>query len=395
MKTRCLASLSFGLLLICWMSFSPVAAEKASLKIGAIFSVTGKASSLGLPEKNTVLMVAEGINKAGGVNGFPLEVIVVDDETSEAGAKSGAEKLMDSEKVLAIIGPSTSGNSLAVKPIAEAARVPMVSCAAAEAIVTPVENSRFSFKTPQLDSHVAVRMLEHMQQSGTKKVAVLAESSPFGKNGAMQVKRYAPDYGVDVVAEEFFAINATDMTAYLEKAKAAGAQAIVNWSVVPAQTIVPKNAKKMGLGLPMYHSHAFGNPKYVEICEDACEGIIFPTGRLLVVDLLPADHFHKSLLMNYKNEYGKQFGAASTFGGHAYDALWIVVNAIKSKKITPGTDVAKARELIRDGIEETRGWLGTAGEFNMSSSDHTGLDKDKSLELCTVKARKIVPLLQR
>ncbi len=130
--------------------------------------------------------------------------------------------------------------------------------------------------------------------------------------------------------------------------------------------------KQLGMSIPLFLSHGFGNPKYIQAAGEAAEGIIFPAGRLLVVDSLPADHFQKKLLSDYKAEYEKLYSPpVSTFGGHAYDALWLVINAIKAKKVTPDMDLAKARQLIRDGVEETKDWVGTAGKFNMTAKDHT------------------------
>jgi branched-chain amino acid transport system substrate-binding protein len=368
------------------------AQEKTPLKVGAVFSVTGKASTLGVPEKNTVVLIAETINRTGGLNGYPLQIMVEDDQSLESGAVEAVTRLIEHEKVLAIIGPSTSGNSLAVKAICEKARVPMVSCAAAEAIVTPPEASRFIFKTPQLDSHVAMRILEQIKAMGITKIAVLSESTPFGKQGRMHLQNEAPAYGLQIVADETFATNATDMTPQVKKAMEAGAQAVVNWSVVPTQTIVPRNMKKVGFHVPLFHSHGFANPKYIEQAKDACEGIVFPSGRMLVADLLPDNHYQKKILTSYKTQYEKSFGTVSPFGGYAYDALWMVMNAMTAKQIRPNMDLASARSLIRDGLEATKDWVGTSGVFTMSPTDHTGLDKDKSLELLTVKNGEVVPL---
>ncbi len=369
------------------------AAEGPALKVGAIFSVTGKARDLGEPERNTVTMLAEEINKAGGVNGFPLQLLVVDDETFDTRAVQEAKRLIDTEKVLAIIGPTISGISMKVKPLCEEARVPMVSCAAAQAIVTPPESSRYTFKTPQLDSHVAIRILEYVKGQGINKIAILSEGTPFGEQGAKQIKANAKDSGIDVVAEETYKTTDTNMKAQLKKIQESGAGAIINWAMVATQTLVPKNMKEMGIKLPLFASHGFANPKYAETAGTAGEGIIFPAGLLLVADALRDDHPQKRILMAYKTAYEKKFGSGvSTFGGHAYDALWLVVNAMNAKKITPTMDVARARELIREGIEQTKGWMGTAGVFNMSPTDHTGLDKDKSLGLIVVKGGKFAPL---
>jgi branched-chain amino acid transport system substrate-binding protein len=265
-----------------------------------------------------------------------------------------------------------------------------VSCAAAKKIVDPI--AKYVFKTPQLDSHVAIRIFEQMKKMGIKKVGIITGTTGFGKAGRKQLKKYAKKMGFKIVADETYAPSDTDMTAQLKKIQSAGAQAVVNWSIVPAQSIVPKNMKQLGMKIPLFQSHGFGNPKYIKAAGAAAEGIIFPAGPILVADTLPASHWHKKVLEAYKKAYESKYGPpVSTFGGHAYDALWIVINAMKKAKVTPDMDLQKARDLIRDQIEKTHGFVGIHGVFNMSPTDHCGLDKDKSLEILTVKNGKIVP----
>jgi branched-chain amino acid transport system substrate-binding protein len=270
----------------------------------------------------------------------------------------------------------------------------MVSCAAAQAIVTPPESSRFIFKTPQLDSHVVMRILEQARKMGIRKIGMMTDNLPFGQQGRKQLEQHAKEIGIEIVADETYGPSTTNMTPQLEKIQASGAGAIVNWSAAPVQTIVPKNMKTLGMKTPLFFSHGFGNPKYLSAVAEVGEGIMFPAGRLLGVDALSRDHFQSKVIRDYKTAYETKYGTGiSTFGGHAYDALWLVVNAIKAKNVTPDMDLNQARQLIRDGIEETKGWVGTAGRFNMSPEDHTGLDKDGSLEMFVVtKGGKVVPL---
>jgi branched-chain amino acid transport system substrate-binding protein len=394
MKERRIFLLVAALTLALLCFFPAHGQERKTLKIGAILSVTGKAAWLGEPEKKTVQMVIEKVNQGGGIYQADLDVILEDDETVESKAVSAAEKLINSDKVVAIIGPSTSGSSLAIKPICEKARVPMVSCAAAEAIVKPIEESRFIFKTPQLDSHVVMKILEQINKMEITKIAIISESLPFGQMGRNQLKKFGGEMGVEIVADETYGPSDTNMTAQLKKIADSGAQAVVNWSIVPAQSIVPKDMKALGMKIPLFQSHGFGNIKYIEAAGDSAEGIMFPAGRLLLTNWLPADHFQKKVLWNYKFDYESRYGPhVSTFGGHANDAIRLVIRAIWAKKVTPTTDVTTARQLIRDGLEETKNWVGTAGRFDMSPTDHTGLDKDGSLEMLYVdKGGKIIPL---
>ncbi|MEW6349148.1 MAG: ABC transporter substrate-binding protein [Thermodesulfobacteriota bacterium] len=374
------------------VSTVPAAERKPALKIGAVFSVTGRASSLGLPEKNTALMVAEQINQAEGINGYPVEVILKDDESLPTAAENLVNGLIEQDKVLAIIGPSTSDLSMTIRPITEAAKVPVVSCASAEAIVTPAQSYPYTFKVTQNDSHGAIRIIERLAGMNKRNIGILYEKSVFGRQGCDQLKKYAPDLGVTIVAEESFTSKETRMTEYLKRAGDAGSQAIVVWAVAPVQTIIPKNARDMGITIPLFLSHAFGNPKYIENAGDAAEGIVFPAGRILVADSLRKDHPQKEILTRYKEDYEKKFGPVTTFGGHACDALRLVAKAVKDKNVGPDLDLITARQLIRDGLEQTKGWIGIAGEFTMSPEDHTGLHKDTSLEMCTIRGGKVVPL---
>ncbi|MBN1901824.1 ABC transporter substrate-binding protein [Candidatus Sumerlaeota bacterium] len=357
--------------------------KKEPIKIGAIFSITGGASWLGEPERNTMVMYVEKINKAGGVLGRPIELIVEDTEGNETKTVNATKKLITKDNVIAIVGPSRSGSTMAIIDIPGEYKVPLISCAAAESIAVPVR--KYVFKTPQKDSDAALRILEHLKKKGVKKIAIMSEASGFGDQGRLQLKKYAPEYGIAVVADDTYGPKDTDMTPQLTKIKATEAQAVVNWSIVPAQSIIPKNMKQLGMTIPLYQSHGFGNPKYAEACGEAGEGIIFPAGRLLACDTLPDDHPQKKVLMNYKKEYEERFkDSVSTFGGHAYDALFIIVEAIKKAGVVD-------KDKIRDEIEKTKGFIGTGGIFNYSPEDHTGLQKD-AFEMLTIKNGKFVVL---
>lgn len=386
MKRSCSVIL---MLAVAFFSFGAIASEhKGSeakgepIKIGALFSVTGPAAWLGEPEKKTAEMIVEKINKKGGVKGRPIELIVEDTEGDDTKAVLKARKLISRDKVAAIIGPSRSGTSMAVKPICSDNEVPLISCAAAAAIVVPVDP--WIFKTPQMDRDAVIRIYEHMLKNDIKKTAIITGTTGFGKAGRDQLLELAPEMDIEIVADETYAPSDTDMTAQMTKIKASDAQAIVNWSIVPAQSIVPKDMKKLGMTIQLYQSHGFGNIKYAELAGEAAEGLVFPAGPLLAVDSLPEDHPQKSVLKQYRDSYEERYDEpASTFGGHAYDALHLVIRAIMSH--------GASREEIREGLENVKGYVGTAGIFNMSEKDHCGLTKE-AFEMLTVKDGKFVVL---
>ncbi|HOD13981.1 MAG TPA: ABC transporter substrate-binding protein [Spirochaetota bacterium] len=354
--------------------------NKETVKIGAIFAVTGGASFLGAPEAKTVQMLQDEINAAGGIDGKNIEVIIKDSAGKPENAISFAKQLIDENKVFAIIGPSTSGESMKIKSICDDAKVILVSCAAAESIVNPI--SKYVFKTPQKDSDAAQMILNLMKKKGITKIGVVSSNDGFGAEGKKQLEKLAPGAGVQILISEVYDKKATDLTGVLTKIKAKNVQAVVNWSIVPAQSIIAKNMKQLNMNVPLFQSHGFGNIKYVKEAGEAAEGIIFPCGRLLIVDELADSHPQKQVLAKYKKDYeGKYAEDASTFGGHAYDALMILVEAMKRG----GSD----KEKTRDALENLKGFAGTGGVFNYSPADHTGLDIN-GFELLTVRGGKFV-----
>ena len=351
------------------------------LKIGAILAITGPASFLGAPEARTLEMLVAETNKKGGVMGRQVQLIIKDSGASPEKAISFAKQLIEEEKVFAIIGPSTSGETMKIKSIAEEGKTILMSCAASEEIVVPV--AKYVFKTPQKDRDVVIRIFQQMNKMKITKIGVLSSNTGFGKGGKGMIETLAPQHGITIVANEVYDKAASDLTAEVTKLKAANVEAIVNWSIEPAQAIAIKNARQIGIKAPIFLSHGFGNIKYVEIAGAAAEGVLFPAGRLLVADMLPKDNPQKALLVKYTKDYESKYKeGASTFGGHAYDAFIILMKAIETAKSTD-------KEAVRTAIENLKGFVGTAGIFNFSPPDHNGLGLD-SVEMLTVKNGKFV-----
>jgi branched-chain amino acid transport system substrate-binding protein len=247
-------------------------------------------------------------------------------------------------------------------------------------IVVPV--AKYVFKTPQKDRDVVIRIFQQMNVMKITKIGVLSSNTGFGKGGKGMIETLAPQHGITIVANEVYDKAASDLTAEVTKLKAANVEAIVNWSIEPAQAIAIKNARQIGIKAPIFLSHGFGNIKYVEIAGAAAEGVLFPAGRLLVADQLPKNNPQRDLLLKYKKDYMSYCSGeeCSTFGGHAYDAYIILMKGIETTKSTD-------KEAVRTAIENLKGFVGTAGIFNFSPPDHNGLGLD-SVEMLTVKNGK-------
>ena len=361
---------------------SQAQAFKGTYKVGAVFAVTGGASFLGDPEKKTAEMLAEKINAAGGINGYKLELIIYDTEGDATKCNLAVKKLITKDKVCAIIGPSRSGTSLAVVPLAEKNEIPLVSCAASYKIVTDEKTGKqykWVFKTPQSDSMAVDALYNHLKKRSISNIAIMSGTTGFGKSGREELLRLAPKYGMTIVADETFGFKDTDMTVQLTKIKGVVPQAIISWSIGPTQILVLRNWKDLGMtSIPFYQSHGFGSRENIKMAAGAAEGVSAPLGACNTPGVLPADHPQKKVTMKYSEDYMAKYNKpVSSFGGHAWDALSLVINALKAV----GCDKAG----IRDYIENTKNFVGQHGIFNFSPEDHNGLTWAQSFNMITVK----------
>ena len=353
---------------------SPAMAFKGTYKVGAVFSVTGRTSFLGDPEKKTAEMIAEQINKAGGINGHKLELIVYDTEGDATKCNLAVKKLITQDKVCAVIGPSLSGTSLAVVPLVEKDMTPLISCAASYKIVHDDKTGKpykWVFKTPQTDTMAVEAIYTRLQKTGINKIAIMSVTSGFGASGREELIRLAPEFKINIVADEKYGPKDTDMTAQLTKVKGTSPQAIVNWSVGPTQVTVLRNYRDLGMtSIPFYQSHGFGSRKNIELAAGAAEGVYCPLGSCNIAGLLPANHPQKAVTTKYMEDYMAKYNEPlSSFGGHAWDALNMVVKALE----TVGCDKAKIQDYLENHI---KGFVGQHGIFNYSADDHNGLTKD-------------------
>jgi len=367
---RTMLALLLSTLALTWAS--PAAQAQDAYKVGAIFSITGPGSSLGIPERDTAQMLESDINAKGGIKGpdgklHPLKLVIYDDASDETKAVLAAKKLIDEDKVTAIIGTTLSGTSLAILDTVQKAEVPLVSCAAAIKIVEPAAERRWVFKTPQSDHLIVGALVDHLKAKGLTKVGWLNVDYAFGQLGWIEFEKAAQKAGLTVAANEKFGQKDVDMTAQMTRVKAAGPQAVVVWSIPPSASIATKNYGDLGMTMPLFQSHGVGNKTFIQLAGPASNGVTFPAGKLLVAEQLPDSDAQKAVLLAYARDFEARVGPRNTFGGHAWDAVQLVVRAMERA----GTD----RAGVRSAIEGTRNFYGITGVFDFSPSDHNGLDR--------------------
>ncbi|MBW2519818.1 MAG: ABC transporter substrate-binding protein [Deltaproteobacteria bacterium] len=379
--------LLLGWLVIAWCA-TPVLA-KEPIKIGAFFDLSGPASFIGTPTKLVAEMVVDKINQEGGVNGAPIELILGDTEGDPAKATTIAKKFIYKDKVKAIIGPTRTGTGMAVKKLVEEAGMPTFMTVGGDPVIMGGEkfgSFEYVFKSPQRSSVAVKRLYLFLQEKGLKKVALLTAADGFGKDGERWLSTLAPEYGLEIVAKESFGPKDTDMTAQLTKLKNASPQAIVCWTIGPAGAIVSKNKVQVGLELPLFQCHGLPDPKYIELAGKASEGDRMPATKLMVVNELPDNDPQKPVIQEFVTMYTETYNydeqfPINTHSGYAWDAITIVANAMRAVGVEP--------KALRAAIEQTKGYVGISGVYNLSAEDHNGLDVD-SMVIVEVKDGQFV-----
>lgn len=345
-----------------------LAAKKAPLApyvIGAIFSTTGDNAPLGVPERETVDMLVKQINSAGGIKGHPVKVLFYDDAGKPEQAVQACNDLLADKSVVAIIGPTLTGPSLAIAGMCEEAKMPLISCAASVKIVQPVRS--YVFKTAQTDSLAVGKLIEYCKAKKITTIGFINDSNAFGASGREQWTLLSAKAGIKTVALESFGTGDTDMTGQLMSIKAAKPQAVICWGTNPGPAMVARDMRKLGITIPLFMSHGIANKQFIDLAKSASEGVVFPAGKLLVAKSISGAQ--KKVLLKYAADFQKSCGKpANTFGGHAWDAFNLVVKAVSKV----GPDHAK----IRAAIEGTKGFAGISGTFNFTAADHNGLTKD-------------------
>ncbi len=349
-------------------------AGSGPIRIGAVLDITGAGASLGVPERQTLEMLADQLNEDGGIDGREVQLLIEDNQSTEDAAAKAATKLITEDDVDVLLGASRSGPSFAMRPIAESNQVPMISLAANIAIV---EDSTWVFKTAQNDAVVLENMIDLADEKGWQTLALLRDSSGYGEGVQEELTKLGEPKGIKVIATEKFAPDATDFTAQMVKVRDAQADANIIWGIPPAAALAQKAYHQLGIEAPVLQSHGIGNQVFLDTAGASADGLLAPLGRLLVADQLPDDDPQKEVLQQFIADYTDRYGEQpSTFAGHAYDAFSITVEALKAV----GTDP----EAFRDYVEGLQGFVGITGVFNFSPEDHSGLDKT-ALAIVTVE----------
>jgi branched-chain amino acid transport system substrate-binding protein len=350
----------------------PAASTAEPIRIGAVLSLTGTYAGLGIPEKNAIELEVARFNDAGGLDGRKVEVLYEDDATDPAKAQAATVKLIEQEKVLAIIGATGTGQTMGMRGDIDRAGIAQVSLAGGNAVTAQFDP--LVFQTPWPNRIVVPFALSYLKGQGITKVALLSDSGGYGKDGRQVVLDSVAGSGVTIVGDETFNPGDTDMSAQLTKIKSAKPQAVWMWAAGKEGAIIAKNLQQIDSGakIRLIGTPGNGRKEFAEGAGDAATGFTFPAGRILLPESYgtgtEAYTVATSFIERYTAKYGK---APDIFAGHAYDAIAIVLDGLT--RAGAATDGAG----LRDAIEETKDLVGMGGTFTYSATDHNGLtEKD-------------------
>lgn len=351
--------------------------QAQTIKLGAVLSLTGAASTLGDPSNKTIQMYVDEINSAGGLLGRKIELVVYDDGSEPAKANGFTKRLIEDDKVDMIIGGSTTGSTMAMYPIIEKAEMPFISLGGALVIIRPVK--KWMFKVSHTDDMIAEKVLIDMKQRGIKAIGLISDTGGYGQSGRKETIALAPKYGIEVVADETFGIKDTDVTAQLAKIKGnTKVEAIFVFGFGQGTVTVAKNIAQLGFSIPHYQATGAASQEFIELSGTAAEGVRLPSPAMLVAEQLSATDPQKQVSVQYVKAYSERYKSpASTFGAYARDAFFIWTDAVKR---AGGVD----KQKVRDAIEATKNYPGTCGIVNMTADDHLGLDI-KAFKMLEVK----------
>ncbi|MDD5748296.1 MAG: ABC transporter substrate-binding protein [Actinomycetota bacterium] len=332
--------------------------------VGVVLSATGVSSSLGEKEKRSLELIEEEINKKGGVSGQTIKFVILDDRSEPARASVAATKLARNKNIIGLIGGSTTGTTLAIKPIAEKYQIPLVSMGAGTSLTKPP--SKWVFRVAPSNSLAIEKILDYLfSQLHVRRIAILHDRNAFGTEGADEIETKSESRDIKIVSRENYGGEDTDMTSQIRRIMDSSGQALIVWGTNPGCAHVAISAHKLGIGIPIIFSHGIANKEFIDIAGEASDGVCFPACKILDPGSIQNKKWREQVDL-FSEKYMKKYGTQiDSFAAHGYDAGLIVLRALRKNRTS--------RAIFRDEIEKIKDIVGIDGIYNYDSKNHDGL----------------------
>jgi branched-chain amino acid transport system substrate-binding protein len=341
----------------------------AEITIGVSMGATGPGASLGIHYKNAFQLMPKTLG------GEPVKYIILEDGSDPTNAAKNARKLVSEDKVDALMGSNGVPSALQMIQVAAEAKTPMIA-------LTPVpplapERAAWTFSVPQPAELMMGAMAEQMKARGVKTVGYIGFSDTWGDLVLKAIEYHAASGGYRIVTNERYARADTSVTGQVLKIIAANPDAVVvggsgTGGALPHIALVERGYKG-----PIYHNPGTVNAEFIKVGGKNVEGAVAVTGPLMVPDELPANYATKKISLDFTNRYEAAFGAGTrnAFAGYSYDGFLLLNAAVPAalKKAKPGTP--EFRDALRASLETVKNLVGTHGVYNMSPTDHNGVDE--------------------
>jgi len=361
---RVLRSLACCALLVALFTGTAGAAAKPSgtpVSIGAILSITGPYAPLGEPERNAILIAVADVNATGGINGHPLEVQILDDESKADTAQQMATQLIGA-KVAAIIGGSISPTSEAIARVANDAKVLQVYMTPTMSIWKAKDGIRkYTFEATPHNELEVTKLFTFMKSTlHTTKLAVLHDDQLYGTQGTLVAEAEAKAQNVPIVDEEAYAVAATDVTPQLQKAKASGADTILIYTAAPSAGILVRQVHQFGLKASLIGTTGIVSDNFLKVTGKDGDGVYAD----MDLDRTYPNALQKKLLQTYRAAYN---AGANNFASFAWDAVHLTALALRTAKSSDGDKLAATFESMKP-------YTGTTGTYQFTATDHNGFN---------------------
>jgi branched-chain amino acid transport system substrate-binding protein len=344
--------------------------EPEPYKVGALLGLTGAYAAISEPERQALELYVENLNADGGINGRPVELVVADTASNESEAVNQLRRLVTQEEVVAVIGPSSSGEAVALRPISTSLQVPVMAIAASNAIITPAAESPYMFKEfpGSVDSLRA--QLTYAQEQGWRRVAILSSNNGYGQEPAGALPGMIGEFGLELVGAETFPPDATDMTPQLSALAASQPDVTLVWSVNPANAVVARNARDISYPGALFQAPGAASAQYIELGGDAVEGTLLQGSKVLVSDAVAADDPQKAVLDEFVSAWRAEYDATpSQYAAGGWDSSLLTFTALAATDPAL-TDPQEVRDAVRDALEATSGVSGVLAVYSFSAEQH-------------------------
>ncbi|MFR9805038.1 ABC transporter substrate-binding protein [Pseudonocardia sp. RS010] len=378
LRTTAVVAMVIAVVAACGGSGGGAVESSAPYKVGVLLGLTGAYASVSEPEQKALQLYADRVNAAGGINGHPLQLVVADTGSNETEAVNQLRKLVTQEQVVAVLGPSSSGEAAALRPISAQLKTPVLAIASANSIIEPAAESTYMFKEFPDSTDSLRAQLKYAQEQGWTRIAMLSSNNGYGQDPAKALPQVIGEFpGLQLVGSEVFSPTATDVTAQLSALRGGNPDALLVWCVNPANAVVARNVRDSGFPAHLLQAPGAASSEYLHLGGSSVEGTLLQGSKVLVADQVAADDPQRGVLTDFVAAYKAAYEgeAPSQYAASGWDSAMLLAEAMKTIPAQTSA-VQDIRESIRTGLEGLKGISGNLAVYNYSAQRHgpTGIE---------------------